>query len=204
MVCHVYVFLIFQQALEYVHVQGCVCLCSKLGCFLLRPHEKILEAVLRSHVFPAFLRAMDSSLINDGALLSESVAIQTTVMTPQHSDRRTTTVNITTQSLEARRRRVGTPGRPNLETPQNVAANLERVGAALDPRIPQPQRLRTWLPSVWARPQPCQHHAFALHKVASQRRGGADLDGRQIYRASGIMSMPSCWGNFPVFRQRIG
>ena len=78
------------------------------------PHEKILEVVLH-----AVLLALDSS-INDGAPLSESVAIQTTVS----SDRRTT-VKISKQSLDARRHRAGTPGRPNQETPLSSAANLE-------------------------------------------------------------------------------
>ena len=92
---------------------------------------------------------------DDGALLSESAAIQTLVTMLQRSVRRTTTVHITTQSPETRGRRVEAP------TPGN-GANVwqpiwrRRQCLPLDLRISLPQQqgsLRTWLHSAWARPQ---------------------------------------------------
>ena len=68
---------------------------------------------------------MDSNSITEGAPFGDSVAVQTTMRTPRRSDRRTTTMNITPQSPEATRRRVGTPSGTNMEAPQNLAANLE-------------------------------------------------------------------------------
>ena len=148
---------------------------------------------------------MDSTSITDGAPLSESLVIQTTVRTPRRSDRRTTTLNIMPQSLEARRRRVGTPRGTNMVAPQNRAANLEAAtGSAAGAANPAAGASGLSQPSVWAPPRLRQHYTFALYQVVSQRQGGADLDGRQMDKASETMLTLTYWDNFPVFRQRPG
>ena len=74
---------------------------------------------------------MNQTSNTDGASLTESGVIQTTVRTPRRHDRRAATGNFTPQSPEARRRRVWAPRDASMGTPLNLEADFDAtIGAA--------------------------------------------------------------------------
>ena len=90
-----------------------------------------IPVLVCSERFQVSCLSMNQTSNTDGAPLTESGVIQTTVRTPRRHDRHATTGNFTPQSPEARRRRVWAPRDTSMGTPLNLEANFDAtVGAA--------------------------------------------------------------------------
>ena len=89
--------------------------------------------VVCSERFQVSCVSMNQTSNTNGASLTESGVIQTTVRTPRRHDRRAATGNFTPQSPEARRRRVWAPRDASMGTPLNLEADLDAtIGQPLE------------------------------------------------------------------------